>query len=58
MCAPGAAQAKPWLEENVGKFRAAASDAGLCPPPPSDAVHVELPRGHKRNGDPICSFKK
>ncbi len=49
---------KPSLEENLGKFRAAASDAGLCPPPPSDAVHVELPRGHKKNGNPICNFKK
>jgi hypothetical protein len=42
------------FEQNLGKLQSAAAAAGLCGPPASDAVHVELPFvGHK---DPVTGF--
>jgi hypothetical protein len=41
-----------------GAFLNGSFNAGFSSEPPSDAVHVDLPRGYKKNGNPICNFKK
>jgi hypothetical protein len=47
---------KPDLKENLGRYQAAASAAGLCGPPKSDPVHVELPHATKRDKAARCHF--
>jgi hypothetical protein len=42
------------FEENIAKLRAAARQAGLCGPPASDKVHVELP--YVAGRDPETGF--
>lgn len=42
-------------KRNLGKYQAAAADAGLCGPPKSDPVHVETP--YSEDGGPVlCHF--
>jgi hypothetical protein len=47
---------KPDLKENLGRYQAAAKAAGLCGPPHSDQVHVELPHATKRDKESKCQF--
>jgi hypothetical protein len=46
----------PAYEPNTAKFRAAAHQAGLCGPPASDPVHVELPYKTKGQKTATCHF--
>lgn len=42
-------------QKNLGKYQEAAADAGLCGPPASDPVHVEMP--YSKKGGPLrCHF--
>ena len=46
----------PAYEPNTAKFRAAAHRAGLCGPPASDPVHVEMPYRTKGQKTASCHF--
>lgn len=48
---------KPELEEDLDKYQEAAKAAGLCGPPASDAVHVELPYKKGKQKTSQCNFK-
>lgn len=42
-------------DKDLGKYQEAAADAGLCGPPASDPVHVEMP--YSKKGGPLrCHF--
>jgi hypothetical protein len=47
---------KPDLKEDRGRYQAAAKAAGLCGPPESDPVHVELPHATKHDKEAKCHF--
>ncbi len=46
----------PAYDPNTAKFRAAAHRAGLCGPPTSDPVHVEMPYKTKGQKEATCHF--
>ena len=46
----------PNHKPNNGKFRSAAHEAGLCGPPSSDPVHVEMPYRTKGQKTATCHF--
>ena len=46
----------PAFQPNTAKFRAAAHRAGLCGPPASDPVHVEMPYKTKGQKTATCHF--
>ena len=46
----------PTYQKNLTKFRAAAHEAGLCGPPASDPVHVELPYRKIGQTTATCHF--
>jgi hypothetical protein len=46
----------PKYDQNTAKFRAVARQAGLCGPPNSDPVHVEMPYKVKGQKKASCHF--
>jgi hypothetical protein len=46
----------PEQKEDVGRYQAAATAAGLCGPPASDSVHVEMKYKKGKEKAPSCHF--